>query len=356
VPTQSPSFNDRFLRACRLEPVDRTPVWFMRQAGRYLPEYRSLREGRDILEMCRTPELAVELTLQPLRRMPVDAAILFSDIMVPIAAAGVEVRIDPGVGPVVPEPILCMADVARLRHLEPEADVPFVLEAIRVLRKELTVPLIGFAGAPFTVASYLVEGGPSRTHERTKALMHSDPNTWEALMGVLAMITTRYLEAQVQAGAQALQVFDSWAGTLDPEDYAHFVLPTMRRVFADLVPLGVPLVHFGVGTGELLGLMRDAGGTVIGVDWRVPLNEAWERVGFDVAVQGNLDPAVCLAPWEVVEHKALSVLRRAGGRPGHVFNLGHGVLPGTPPETLERLVDLVHERTGRAQQSDSPGS
>lgn len=336
--------------------MDRTPVWFMRQAGRYLPEYRSLREGRDILEMCRTPELAVEATLQPLRRMPVDAAILFSDIMVPVAAAGVEVRIDPGVGPVVPEPIRCAADVARLRLLKPEADVPFVLEAVRLLRKELTVPLIGFAGGPFTLASYLVEGGPSRTHERTKALMHADPDTWGALMGVLALITARYLEAQVQAGAQALQVFDSWAGTLDPEDYAHFVLPTMRRVFADLVPLGVPLVHFGVGTGELLGLMRDAGATVIGVDWRVPLNEAWERVGFDVAVQGNLDPAVCLAPWEAVEHKALAVLRRAGGRPGHVFNLGHGVLPGTSPETLERLVDLVHERTALAQQLGTSGS
>ena len=317
----------------------------MRQAGRYLPEYRALRRGRDILEMCRIPEAAVEATLQPLRRMPLDAAILFSDIMVPLAATGVEVHIDAGVGPVVAEPIRTAADVSRLRALEPEADVPFVLETVRLLRKELSVPLIGFAGAPFTLASYLVEGRSSRSHEVTKAMMHSDPGAWDVLMRVLGESTTAYLRAQAESGAQALQVFDSWAGALDPEDYGRFVLPTMREVFAGLAGLGAPLIHFGVGTGELLGLMREAGATVIGVDWRVPLNDAWQRVGFDVAVQGNLDPAVCLAPWEPVEAKALGVLRGAGGRPGHVFNLGHGVPPGTPPEILERLVDLVHERT-----------
>jgi uroporphyrinogen decarboxylase len=341
--------NDRFLRACRREPVDRTPVWFMRQAGRYLPEYRELRAGTDILEACRKPDLVVEITLQPLRRMPVDAAILFSDIMVPVAAMGADVRIESGVGPVVANPIRAAADVSTmLRPLDPERDVAYVLDAIRLLRRELTVPLIGFAGAPFTLASYLIEGGPSKNHERTKAFMHAEPAAWERLMRVLGDSMTAHLRAQVAAGAQAVQVFDSWAGSLDPEDYRHSVLPVMCDVFSGLADLGVPRIHFGVGTGELLALMREAGPDVVGVDWRVPLNEAWERVGFDVGVQGNLDPAVCLAPWEAVETKALSVLRRAGGRPGHVFNLGHGVLPGTDPDILARLVDLVHERTAGA--------
>jgi uroporphyrinogen decarboxylase len=341
------SSEDRFLRACRSEAVDRTPVWFMRQAGRYLPEYRELRKGKDILALCRDPELVVEATLQPLRRMPLDAAILFSDIMVPVAGTGIDVSIDPGVGPVVAHPIRSAEQVYRLRPLLPESDVPFVMEAIGLLRKELTVPLIGFAGAPFTLASYLIEGGPSRNHERTKSFMHSEPEAWTDLMTTLAGSTLSYLRAQVEAGVQAVQVFDSWAGTLDPDDYTLFVLPAMRQVFEGLSDLEVPRIHFGVGTGELLTLMRDAGADVIGVDWRVPLHEAWERVGFDVAVQGNLDPAVCLAPWEAVEPKALAVLRRAAGRPGHVFNLGHGVLPDTPVENLQRLVDLVHERTAQ---------
>ncbi len=343
--------DDRFLRACRLEPVDRTPVWFMRQAGRYLPEYRALRGDRDILEACRTPELAVEITLQPLQRMPLDAAILFSDIMVPVAAMGVDVRIEPGRGPVVDDPIRTAADIERLQLLEPEAGVPFVMESVRLLRKELAVPLVGFAGAPFTLASYLIEGGPSRDFARTKALMLSDAGAWSRLMDVLGGSMVAYLRAQVDAGAQAVQVFDSWAGALDPLDYQHHVLPTMRALFDGLADLGVPMIHFGVGTGELLSLMRDAGADVIGVDWRVPLDIAWERAGFDVAVQGNLDPAACLAPWEVVETKALNVLRRASGRAGHVFNLGHGVLPGTPPVTLQRLVHLVHERTERTEEA-----
>jgi uroporphyrinogen decarboxylase len=338
---------DRFLAACRREPVDRTPVWFMRQAGRYLPEYRELRRGRDILGMCRDPEAVIEATLQPLRRMPLDAAILFSDIMVPLAAMGAEVRIEPDVGPVVAHPIRTVEQVYRLKPLLAEADVPFVMEAIRLLRKELTVPLIGFAGAPFTLASYLIEGGPSRNHERTKSFMHSEPEAWGDLMTTLGGSVLSYLRAQVQAGAQAVQVFDSWAGALDPDDYTLFVLPTMREIFDGLAGLDVPMIHFGVGTGELLVLMREAGADVIGVDWRVPLHDAWERVGFDVAVQGNLDPAVCLGPWEAVEAKAMAVLRRADGRPGHVFNLGHGVLPGTPVENLRRLVDLVHDRTAR---------
>jgi uroporphyrinogen decarboxylase len=340
-------FNDRFLRACRREPVDRTPVWFMRQAGRYLPEYRELRGTGDVLQLAADPALAAEITLLPLRRMDVDAAILFSDIMVPLAAVGVAVRIEPGVGPVIDEPLRSVADAPRLGPFDAQADVPHVLETIRLLRKELKVPLIGFAGAPFTLASYLIEGGPSRSFERTKAFMHGEPADWDWLMRTLGVMVLDFLKAQVEAGAQAVQVFDSWVGALDPDDYVRFVLPVMRDLFEGLADADVPRIHFGVGTGELLASMRQAGSDVIGVDWRVPLHEAWERVGFDVGVQGNLDPAVCLAPWDAVEPKALAVLRRAAGRDGHVFNLGHGVLPGTPVENLQRLVELVHARTER---------
>jgi uroporphyrinogen decarboxylase len=336
--------NDRFLRALRCEPVDRTPVWFMRQAGRYLPEYRDLRGDRDILETCRDSQLAVEITLQPLQRMPLDAAIVFSDIMVPVAAIGIGVRIEPGSGPLVDEPIRSPRDLDRLRALEPEADEPYLLETIRLLRKELDVPLIGFAGAPFTLASYLVEGGPSRDHVRTKALLHDDPETWGSLMERLAEIVRAHLRAQVEAGAEAVQVFDSWVGTLDPTDYERSVLPFLRPVFEEL---GAPAIHFGVGTGDLLGLMRTAGGDAIGIDWRVPLDAAWERIGLDRAIQGNLDPAVAAASWDALERKATEVLDRAAMRDGHVFNLGHGVLPDTPVDNLVRLVDLVHERTAR---------
>jgi uroporphyrinogen decarboxylase len=336
--------NDRFLRALQRRPVDRTPVWFMRQAGRYLPEYRGLRRDGDVLETVREPELAVEITLQPLRRMPLDAAIVFGDIMTPLAAVGVPVRIVPGVGPVVDDPVRDAAAVARIRPLEPASDEPYVLETIRLLRKELQVPLIGFAGAPFTLASYLIEGGPSRDHARTRALMHEKPSTWTRLMQVLAAIVRTHLLAQIEAGAQAVQLFDSWAGTLAPEDYRRSVMPWARTVLSDLP---VPSVHFGVGTGELLTSMAEAGGDAIGVDWRVPLDAAWGRIGSDRAIQGNLDPAICTAPWEVVVPAALDVLDRAGGRDGHVFNLGHGVLPSTPPDHLRRLVDLVHERTAR---------
>jgi uroporphyrinogen decarboxylase len=314
----------------------------MRQAGRYLPEYRALREGRDILAMCRDPELAAQVTLLPLARMRVDAAILFSDIMVPVAEMGVGVRIEPGVGPIVASPVRSAPDVQRLRTVSAEEDTPHVLEAIRLLRKELEVPLIGFAGAPFTLASYLVEGGPSRGHERTRGLMHADPASWDRLMRTLGETVLDLLRAEVRAGAQAVQVFDSWVGALDPDDYARFVLPTMRELFEGLADLEVPTILFGVGTASLLEVLREAGPSVVGLDWRVPIDQAWERVGFDVAVQGNLDPAVCLAPWEAVEAKARALLHRAGGRPGHIFNLGHGVLPDTPPETLARLVDLVH--------------
>ena len=340
--------NDRILRALRRETVDRTPVWFMRQAGRYLPEYRELRGDVDALDTCREPERVVELTLQPLRRMPVDAAILFSDIVVPLAAVGVPVRIEPGRGPVIDEPIRDPATLARLRPLEPEADVPHVLEAIRLLRKELEVPLIGFAGGPFTLASYLVEGGPSRGLERTRALLFGDPVTWDRLMAALMDVVVPLLRAQVGAGAQAVQVFDSWVGALAPHVYARAVLPHARRLFAEIADLGVPTIHFGVQTGELLGSIREAGGDVIGVDWRTPLDVAWDRVGPDRGMQGNLDPAALLAPWEIVEREALTVLDRAADRDGHVFNLGHGVLPYTDPDHLARLVDLVHERTERS--------
>jgi uroporphyrinogen decarboxylase len=341
--------SDRFLRACRREPVDRTPVWFMRQAGRYLPEYRELRGERDILETVRHPDLAVEVTLQPLRRFDADAAILFSDIMVPLEAIGIGVRIESGRGPVVEEPFRSADDLPRLRSLQAEVDVAHVLEAVRLLRKELSVPLIGFAGAPFTLAAYLVEGGSSRTHDRTRALMRAEPQTWRTLMDALGDLTVAYLSAQVEAGAQAIQVFDSWVGSLDPAAYAAFVQPTMRSVFERLGALGVPTIHFGVGTGELLRSMREAGGDVIGLDWRVPLDAGWERVGADRGVQGNLDPVALLAPWDVTAEEARRVLARAAGRDGHVFNLGHGVLPETSFEQLQRLVELVHTETERGE-------
>ncbi len=339
--------DDLFLRACRRQPVERTPVWFMRQAGRYQPEYRALREHHGILEICRTPELAAEVTALAVRQLGVDAAILFSDIMVPVAAMGVDLRIEDGRGPVVDSPVRAAADVARVRPLDPAEDVPFVAEAVRILVKELDVPLIGFAGAPFTLASYLVEGGPSRDFVRTKALMLGEPKVWRSLMDRLSSAVLAYLRAQVEAGARAVQLFDSWAGALSPGDYEEHVLPSSRAVLEGLADLGVPRIHFGVGTGELLPLMRDAGADVVGVDWRVPLDVAWDRIGHEAAIQGNLDPAAVLASWDVLRGKALDVLGGAGGRPGHVFNLGHGVLPETSPDTLRRLVDLVHEETAR---------
>jgi uroporphyrinogen decarboxylase len=339
--------NDRLLRALRREPVDRTPVWFMRQAGRYLAEYRELRGDRDIMETIRSPSEAVEITLQPLRRLRVDAAILFSDIVVPLVAIGFPFRIEAGRGPVLDDPVRSDADLGRFRPLEPDADVPSTIEAVRLLVKELEVPLIGFAGAPFTLASYLVEGGPSRDHASTKALMYGEPATWDGLMRALVEVVVPHLRAQAAARASALQVFDPWVGALAPAAYRANVLPHMRRLFARLSDLDAPVIHFGVGTSELLSLMREAGGDAIGVDHRVELDRAWERLGASVAIQGNLDPAAVLAPWEVVEREALDVLRRAGGRPGHVFNLGHGVLPDTPVGTLQRLVELVHARSER---------
>jgi uroporphyrinogen decarboxylase len=325
-----------------MQETDHVPVWFMRQAGRSLPEYRSIRERYSILAMCRNPEVAAEVTLQPVRRLGVDAAILFSDIVVPLQGMGVELEIEPGVGPVIEDPIRGPSDLDRLHPLEPEQDVPFVIETIAHLVGELDVPLIGFGGAPFTLASYLVEGGPSRTHERTKALMYSDPGTWDKLMDILSESVLMYLRAQVAAGASALQLFDSWVGHLTPADYERSVLPAVERIFDGLADTGVPRIHFGVGTGELLSLMNRAGADVMGIDWRVPLDAARSRLGDRVALQGNLDPAACLAPLAVLKQKAAEVLQQGGGR-GHIFNLGHGVLPETDPGRLERLVEMVHE-------------
>jgi uroporphyrinogen decarboxylase len=314
----------------------------MRQAGRSLPEYRALRGEGSILQAIAQPELAAELTMQPVRRYGVDAAILFSDIVVPVAAVGFGVDVKPGTGPVVDQPFSGPADLRRLRPLEPDDDIPFVIETVRILTEELEVPLIGFAGAPFTVASYLVEGGPSRTYARTKSLMRSDERTWSRMLDRLCDITLGSLRAQVAAGAAAVQIFDSWAGVLSPADYERYVAPYTKALLDGLADLGVPRIHFAVGAGELLGLIGDLGADVVGVDWRAPLDEAARRLNAAVALQGNLDPTVCLAPWPVVEEAAKDVLARAAGLAGHVFNLGHGVLPETDPDVLARLVELVH--------------
>lgn len=329
-----------FLTACRNERPEHVPVWFMRQAGRCLPEYRALRENHTILEMCTTPELAVEVTLQPVRRFGVDAAILFSDIVIPLQAMGVDLEIKPGVGPVIEKPIRTLGDVENLRPLIPEEGLASVLETVAILKRELKVPLIGFAGAPFTLASYLVEGGPSKTHARTKAMMYGAPELWGALMDRLADAVLAYLRAQVSAGAAAIQLFDSWVGALSPQDYEASVKPAVAHILGGLEDLRVPRIHFGVVTGELLPHMAATGTDVMGIDWRVPLDVGRERVG-GRAVQGNLDPTSVFAPWNVVEDKARDVLIRGGGE-GHVFNLGHGVMPETDPDVLTRLVDFVH--------------
>ncbi|WP_237565745.1 uroporphyrinogen decarboxylase [Ornithinimicrobium cerasi] len=333
------------VRAARRQDVPHTPVWFMRQAGRSLPEYRAIRQDVGMLESCRTPELVAEITLQPVRRHGVDAAILFSDIVVPLMAVGLDLDIVAGVGPVVAEPVRARSDLDRLPELAPEA-VPDIAESVRLLVAELgATPLIGFAGAPFTLASYLVEGGPSKNHERTKALMHGDPQLWDDLCARLAQISLAFLRVQADHGASAVQLFDSWAGHLSRADYLRHVEPHSRAVLAGMAQSHpeVPRIHFGVGTGELLAPMADAGADVIGVDYRVSLADAVERTGGRYAVQGNLDPALLFAPWEPLERRVREIVEEGRAAPGHIFNLGHGVLPTTDPDVLTRVVELVHE-------------
>jgi uroporphyrinogen decarboxylase len=340
--------NTRFLRACRREPVDATPVWFMRQAGRYMAEYRALRERYTLLELCRTPDLAADVTLQPIERLDVDAAILFSDLLLPFEPMGLRFDFVKGEGPAIDEPIRTAADIDRLHTLEPREELRHVLEAIGLILERLggRVPLIGFVGAPFTLASYAIEGGPSNNFARTKALMYGDPAAWHRLCEKLADAAAEYLVAQIEAGVHAVQVFDSWVGALNPADYREFAQRHTRTIFARIEPLGVPIIHFGVGTATLLEEMRAAGGDVIGVDWRIPLDEAWERVGFDRAIQGNLDPTLLLGPMDRLFSGAEEVLRRADGRPGHIFNLGHGILPSTPVEHVQALARFVHRYRG----------
>jgi uroporphyrinogen decarboxylase len=330
-----------FLRAARGEPVPHLPVWFMRQAGRSLPEYLRIREGIGMLESCMDPDLVTEITLQPVRRYGVDAAIFFSDIVLPLKSVGVDLDIKPGVGPVVADPVRTLADVEAIPDLVPE-HVPYITQAVRQLVGELgNTPLIGFAGAPFTVASYLVEGGPSKEHAKTKAMMFGAPDVWDALMAKIAQISAAYLRVQVQAGASAVQLFDSWAGALTPADYREHVMPHSARVLAAAADLGVPRIHFGVGTSNLLTLMSEAGADVVGVDWRTPLADAIPKVG-DRGVQGNLDPTLVFAPTEVMLERAAQVIEAGRAAKGHIFNLGHGVIPSTDPDQLLRLTDFVH--------------
>ncbi len=342
------AYDSDFLRAARREPVNHTPVWFMRQAGRALPEYRKVRTGIPMLDSCLRPDLVTEITLQPVRRYGVDAAVLFSDIVVPLKAIGVDVEIVPNVGPVFANPIRDFSDLDQIRPLDPAADFSFLAEAVGQLVGELgATPLIGFGGAPFTVASYLIEGGPSKNHEKTKAMMLGAPELFAALLDRLADLTAAFMRVQVEAGASLVQLFDSWAGALSPHDYERYVMPHSAKVLTSLADLGVPRIHFGVGTGELLPLMAAAGADVIGVDWRVPLDEASRRVGPGYAVQGNLDPAVMFAPWPVIEARVREVLADGARTPGHIFNLGHGVTPDMDPDRLTRVVELVHEASAR---------
>ena len=338
--------NDRFLRACRCQPVDVTPIWLMRQAGRYMEEYRAIRSSHTLLEICRQPELAAQVTLQPVDRLDVDAAILFSDLLLPLEPMGIPFDFVKGEGPVIHRPIRSASDVDRLRAVEPRESLGHVLTTIRILRNELEerVPVIGFSGAPFTLASYAIEGGPSSNYSKTKALMYGEPTVWHQLCETFASVVADYLSAQVEAGAQALQVFDSWVGALCPDDYREFAMPHTKRILDAVKTTGVPVIHFGTGTSTLLEAMAEAGGDVIGADWRIPLDEAWDKVGHDRAIQGNLDPTLLLGPVERMLEGADEVLARAAGRPGHVFNLGHGILPETPVEHVQALVRFVHGR------------
>ena len=341
--------NDRFLKACRREPVDCTPVWFMRQAGRYMAEYRALRAKHSMLELCKTPELAAQVTMQPIDRFPLDAAIIFADILLPLEPMGLNLEFAEGEGPVIHNPVRTQADVERLKVIDGD-ELEYVAEAIRQARRALNgrVPLIGFAGAPFTLASYAIEGGSSRNYLLTKQMMYSEPKIWHQLMDKFARVITGYLRRQIKAGAQVIQLFDSWVGCLSIGDYEEYVMPHVQLIFDGLKREGVPMIHFGTGTSAMLRQMRKAGGDVIGVDWRIHLDEAWDLVGHDVAVQGNLDPLVLYAPLPEIERRVADILRRAGGRPGHIFNLGHGILPTTPIEHVAAAIDMVHKLSARS--------
>ena len=336
---------DRFLRACLRQPVDRTPVWFMRQAGRYMPEYRKIREKYTLLEICNQPDLAAEITLQPVHALGVDAAILFADILLPAIPLGLGLEFVKGEGPAIARPVRTLSDVRAMRPVNAEADLGYVLDAIKLLRRELagSVPLIGFCGAPFTLASYIIEGGPSREFLTTKSMMYNAPEVFHALMQRLSTVLSEYIVAQIHAGAQAVQVFDSWVGTLSPQDYERYVLPYSQQVLSAAQNGGAPVIHFGTNTSTLLPQMKRAGGDVIGLDWRIPLEDGWKLVGEDVAVQGNLDPAALFAPLAQIKDKVQDILLSAGGRPGHIFNLGHGILQNTPVENVRAVVEMVHE-------------
>ncbi|OGP88675.1 MAG: uroporphyrinogen decarboxylase [Deltaproteobacteria bacterium RBG_16_48_10] len=338
-----------FLLACQRKPTSSTPIWLMRQAGRYMKEYRALRKKYSFLEMCKNPELAAEVTLQPIDQLQVDAAIIFADILLPLEPMGIELEFAKDEGPVFRQPIREMQQIDKLRIINPEEDLPFLMDAIGVVRKELDgkVPLIGFSGAPFTLASYIIEGGHSKNYVLTKGIMYQDPLAWDRLMEKLSEVLIRYLNAQIRAGAQALQLFDSWVGCLSPTDYEKYVLPYSRKVI-DGVNRSVPLIHFATSSSTLLERMKQAGGDVIGVDWRVDLGEAWSRIGYDVAIQGNLDPVILLGSVDLIEKEAKRILESARGRPGHIFNLGHGILPNTPVDHVKALVELVHQYSAKS--------
>lgn len=340
----------RFLRACQRLPVDATPVWFMRQAGRYMPEYCAVREKFSLLEIIKRPELAAEVAMQPVHAHGVDAAILFADILLPLIPMGLKLEFFKGEGPQISNPVRSSQDVTALRQPDASTDWGYVMEAIHILRRELPeeVPLIGFAGAPFTVASYMVEGGPSKDHRQVKSMMYAQPKAWDALMEKLSNALSDFLLAQIDAGAQAVQLFDTWVGVLSPQDYRRFAFPYSKRVLSAATERGVPVIHFGTNTATLLVDLKAAGGTVIGLDWRVPLDQGWAQLGADVAVQGNLDPAVLFAPLPELKNQVRDVLDRAQGRVGHIFNLGHGILTDTPVENVRAVVEMVHEWTSRS--------
>jgi uroporphyrinogen decarboxylase len=343
---------NRFLRACKGLPTDATPVWFMRQAGRYMAEYRKLRESYGILELIKTPELACEVTLQPINAFDLDAAIIFADILPPLEGMGLSLEFVKGEGPVIHNPIRSAADVDALQTPQPEENLTFTLDAIRLARQELDkrgVPLIGFSGAPFTLACYAIEGGSSKNYKLAKGLMMGEQAIWHRLMAKFSKVVGRYLLAQARAGAHVLQLFDSWVGILSPADYRQLVKPYTEQAIAIARQANVPIIHFGTDTNGMLELIRDAGGDVVGVDWRIDLDIAWRRLGYDVPIQGNLDPLALFAPWSDLEERARYVLDQANGRPGHIFNLGHGILPQTPVDNVRRLVDFVHEYTSNPQ-------